>query len=161
MRTKNIKILKGLKLFCNMYIFLIFYERERAKMKSFIMYSIGVMTGIILGVFVVALTAGYEEPEQRKGNDILDGLKMLKQKGNCITANNLEIFQTLTDGVALAYPVGDFDSTVLLLDMDRLFYDGEKVKNPSGECAKQVGTYSYETKAKNWRTIPAVIIEKK
>jgi len=125
------------------------------------MYSIGVITGIILGMFIFAFTGEYEEPEQSRKNDILDGLKMLKQKGYCITTNNLEIFQTLSDGIALAYPVGDFDNTVLLLDRDRLFYDGEKVKNPVGECAKQVGTYSYETRAKGWRTIPSVIIEKK
>lgn len=90
----------------------------------------------------------------------ISGLKMLENKGDCITANNLEIFQTLSDGLALARPVHDYDTFMLLIDESgRLFYDGEKIKNPNNQCARQVGVYTYITAKEIQKTVPAVIIE--
>ena len=64
------------------------------------------------------------------------------------------------EGIALAHPVNDFETLVLLIDESgRLFYDGETVKNPSKKCAKQIGVYQYETNAGPIKTVPAVIIE--
>ena len=63
----------------------------------------------------------------------IKGLKMLKQKDECITSNNLEIFKTLTNGVALAsYSINSkytINYVLLIDESERLFYDGEK-KNP-------------------------------
>ena len=94
----------------------------------------------------------------------IKGLKMLKQKDECITSNNLEIFKTLTNGVALAsYSINSkytINYVLLIDESERLFYDGEK-KNPKNYWAKQIGTYTYKTINKTQKTIPAVIIEKK
>lgn len=90
----------------------------------------------------------------------ISGLKMLENKGDCITANDLEIFQTLSDGLALARPVHDYDTFMLLIDESgRLFYDGEKVKNPKNQCARQVGVYTYITAKEIQKTVPAVIVK--
>lgn len=131
-------------------------------MKSFHFYILGTITGIILTPFIFSFTGGYDQNANEYDHPYgIRGLKMLKQNGECITSNNLEIFQTLTDGVALAHPVGNYNVFVLLIDeTERLFYDGEKVKNPANHCAKQIGTYTYETKADVQKTVPAVVIEK-
>ena len=131
-------------------------------MKSFGFYVLGIITSIILAPFIIGLINGYNNAVENYDNPYgIRGLKMLEQKKDCITSNNLEIFQTLTKGIALARPVGNYNVLVLLIDeTGRLFYDGEKIKNPTNHCAKQVGTYTYETKAEIQKTVPAVIIEK-
>lgn len=84
---------------------------------------------------------------------------MLNQEGGCISSNSLIIFQNLTNGIALANVV-DSDMLVLLLDNEgRLFYDSEKIKIPNQKCARQIGVYTYETKAEYQRTVPAVSIK--
>lgn len=131
-------------------------------MKGFGIYILGVVTGVIMTPFILGIISGYNRTVDDYDNPYgIRGLKMLEQKKGCITSNNLEIFQTLTEGIALARPVGNYNVLVLLIDENgRLFYDGEKVKNPANHCAKQVGTYTYETKAELQKTVPAVIIEK-
>lgn len=128
-------------------------------MKSLGFYILGMVTGVILIAYVFG---GKDNTVNYYDNPYgIRGLKMLEQKGKCITSNNLEIFQTLTNGVALANPVGNDNVLVLLIDeTERLFYDGEKIKNPANHCAHQVGTYTYETKAEIQKTVPAVVIEK-
>lgn len=130
-------------------------------MKKFCIYLLGVITGLVLIPFISGFIVGYNNATENYDNPYrIRGLKMLEQKGDCITSNNLEIFQTLTKGIALAHVAGNYDILVLLIDdSGRLFYDGEKIKNPAKYCAKQIGTYTYETKAKFQKTIPVVIIE--
>ena len=131
-------------------------------MKSFGFYILGIITGVILTPFIFNVIDEYNKVVDEYDNPYgIRGLKMLESKGTCITSNNLEIFQTLTEGIALAHPVGNYSNIVLLIDeTNRLFYDGEKIKNPANHCAKQIGTYTYETKAEVQKTVPVVIIEK-
>ncbi len=132
-------------------------------MKSFGVFVLGLITGLIVIPFLLGIIDGYSGASDKYHNPYgIRGLKMLEQKRGCITSNNLEIFQTLTNGVALAHEVNDYDIFVLLIDESgRLFYDGERVKNPANHCAKQIGTYTYETKAEVQKTVPAVVIEEK
>ena len=126
-------------------------------MKNFGIYLLGLLTApLIFGII-----DGFDTATDRYNNPYgIRGLKMLAQKGDCVISSNLEIFQTLTNGIALARPVGNYDTLVLLIDdSGRLFYDGEKIKNPTNHCAKQIGTYTYETNAELQKTVPAVIIE--
>ena len=126
-------------------------------MKKLGIFLLGVISGASLILFIAVI-----------GNDIneydnpynIRGLSMLSEKGPCITSGNIEIFQALTKGIALASPNGKYDNIVLLLDDNgKLFYDGEKIKMPTKKCAKQIGVYTYETKAELQKTVPAVIIE--
>ena len=131
-------------------------------MKSLGFYIFGVITGIFLTPLIIGIIDGHDKAVDDYNNPYgISGLKMLEKEGNCITTSNLEIFQTLTDGIALAHPTGNYDVFVLLIDENgKLFYDGEKVGNPANHCAKQIGTYTYETKAEIQKTVPVVIIEK-
>lgn len=116
--------------------------------------------GAIFGGFAMFFIGGGIHSESYDNPYGVSGLKMLENKGDCITANNLEIFQTLSDGLALARPAHDYDTFMLLIDESgRLFYDGEKIKNPNNQCARQVGVYTYITAKEIQKTVPAVIIE--
>ena len=120
-------------------------------------FFLGAITGVILMIFVAVIGNGVNEYDNPYN---IKGLFMLQEKGSCITSRNIEIFQTLTKGVALAHPNEKPDNLFLLLDNNgKLFYDGEKVKMPAKKCAKQIGVYTYETKAEFQKTVPAVIIE--
>ncbi|MBQ9732392.1 MAG: hypothetical protein IJV97_04840 [Alphaproteobacteria bacterium] len=123
-------------------------------MSKFLCFCLGVICGMIAFPLIVGNVSDYDNPYGIKG------LRMLEKKGSCITNKNLEIFQNHAEGIALAHPVNDFETLVLLIDESgRLFYDGETVKNPSKKCAKQIGVYQYETNAGPIKTVPAVIIE--
>ncbi|MBQ8677031.1 MAG: hypothetical protein IJ529_01015 [Alphaproteobacteria bacterium] len=130
-------------------------------MNKFWTFTIGVLFGMIVIPFIIGFFNGFSNTTDGYNNPYgIKGLKMLEKKGDCITSNNLEIFQNLANGIALAHPVNNYDTLVLLIDESgKLFYDGEKVKNPAKKCAKQIGTYQYETKAETMKTVPAVIIE--
>jgi len=123
-------------------------------MKNAGIFILGLLCGFIAYPTIYSGDGGnhYQRPD----------IKMLSSKGDCITSNNLEVFQTLDSGAALAHPAGDSNIIVLLFDeSDRLFYDGEKIKNPANHCAKQIGTFTYETKAEIEKTVPVVVIEEK
>lgn len=126
-------------------------------MKKFGIFLLGIITGVILILFLAAVE---NDINQYNNPYNIRGLSMLPKKGSCITSSNIEIFQTLTKGIALAYPNGKYNNIFLLLDSSgALFYDGEKIKMPAKKCAKQVGVYTYETQANLQKTVPAVIIE--
>lgn len=130
-------------------------------MKNLLIFVFGIFTGIMLIPFIAVISDSNEFNNPYN----LSGLNMLKQKGECITSENLEIMQTLHPGIALAFPAGEalrFDKPiVLLINEGKLFYDGEKIKVPVKKCAKQIGTYTYQTKSEIQKTVPAVIIERK
>ncbi len=75
--------------------------------------------------------------------------------------NEVKIFQTLRPNVALATS-GKYPDEILALLVNHdgdLYYDSRKIKIPPGKCARQIGTYQYETKAEVLKTVPAVAIE--
>lgn len=126
-------------------------------MKKFGIFLLGVVAGVFIILFVGVMVNSIEETDNPYN---ISGLSMLSEKGSCIISGNIEVFQTLSKGVALARPTGDYNKFVLLLDNnEKLFYDGEKIKMPAKKCAKQIGVYSYETKAELQKTVPAVVIE--
>lgn len=126
-------------------------------MKKFGIFLLGVITGILLLFFVSIILNNVDEADNPYN---ISGLSMLPEKGDCIANGNIEIFQTLSKGVALARPNGNYSKIILLLDnSEKLFYDGEKIKIPAKKCAKQIGVYTYETKAELQKTVPAVVIE--
>ena len=67
------------------------------------------------------------------------------------------------DDFPLAWTGGLFYSDrilVLLINYDdKSYYDDQKIKIPSGKCARQIGTYRYTTKNEMVKTVPAVVIE--
>ena len=126
-------------------------------MKKFGIFLLGIIVGIFLTFFVGIIVNSVDETDNPYN---ISGLSMLPEKGNCIISGSIEVFQALSKGVALTRPAGNYDKFVLLLDNNgKLFYDDEKVKIPTKKCAKQIGVYTYETKAGLQKTVPAVVIE--
>lgn len=84
-------------------------------------------------------------------------------------AEQYSIIQTLSDSYALAMEISldrfyDLDissilTPVLLIgDETTHFYDGLEVKATNNKRFYQVGTYKYETKSEDWKTVPAVML---
>ena len=122
----------------------------------------GFVVGIlatILSLFVISFV--HEQDATLTSGDSLAGLTMLPEKGSCIIKKEVEIFQTLRPNVALATS-GTYPDEILALlvnyDGD-VYYDSRKIKIPPGKCARQIGTYQYQTKAEVLKTVPAVLIE--
>jgi len=121
-------------------------------------FILGVLA-TILSLFVISSVQDTDDTLTSSGR--LSGLTMLPEKGKCIIKNEMEIFQTLRPNVALAESGAIPDEVlVLLINYDGdVYYDSRKIKIPSGKCARQIGTYQYETKDNFRKTVPAVVIE--
>ena len=124
------------------------------------------LCGFIVGVLVTILTlyvisVARNQDATLTSSDSLAGLTMLPEEGKCIVKSDVEIFQTLKPNVALAMSGANPDKMLILLinyDGD-VYYDSKKIKVPSGKCARQIGTYQYETKDERLKTVPAVVIK--
>ena len=128
-------------------------------MKKALLFIGGLITGVVLTVLVAVLINAANQP-----NDGFPGLTVFPEKGECIMSKGeLEVMQTLASNAALAW-TGDFlDSDrllVLLINYDGIsYYDDQKIKIPSGKCARQIGTYQYTSRNEIMKTVPAVVIE--
>ncbi|NGM61142.1 hypothetical protein G5B30_04330 [Sphingobacterium sp. SGG-5] len=111
------------------------------------------VAGTILALFLI-----YSVSES---DDTLTGLTMFSEKGECITKNNLKIFQTVKPNMALA-EFGKYPNKILVLLLNyenKSYYDEQKIPIPTGKCARQIGTYQYRTKMEVLKTVPVVVIE--
>lgn len=116
----------------------------------------GFITGVVITILVLLLIyAG------NKSDDTLKGVTMFPEKGECLTKQELEIFQTVKPNMALAN-FGKFpnETLVLLVNQEgKSYYDKQKIKIPAKKCARQIGTYQYVTKMEIQKTVPIVVIE--
>ncbi len=156
-------------------------------MKNIGIYILGIITGILLSLFVDKMILNDKEdniPYQ------IEGLTLLKNNGICFDYKMLEVVQVLDSGAALVYAfskeyqemIDSIDKEgpvmgqmmknaltnlgynnglpILLINPEgKLFYDEEKIEIQTEKCLRQVGTYSYTTVEDIQKTIPAVIIE--
>ena len=86
---------------------------------------------------------------------------LFEKEGKCFHTNQIHIFQALNQGEALGM-IGKFPDniTVLLIDENKKsFYDEEIVELPKDKCARQIGTYRYETREAQIKTVPVVVIK--
>ena len=129
-------------------------------MKNFLIFIAGMIT-----MFVIILLIG---AINQYGGDGYPGLTLFEKEGACISnAKQIKIFQTLEPDIALAHTQKkmdaflDLDDTLILIlgDENSHFYDEQKITIPNGKCAKQVGTYQYNTKNGVMKTVPAVEIK--
>lgn len=128
-------------------------------MKKALLFIGGFVTGIVTTILVAVLINAANQP-----NDGFPGLTVFPDKGECITTSGeLEVMQVLAPNAALAW-TGDFlyrdRLLVLLINYDGIsYYDEQKIKIPTGKCARQIGTYQYTAKSETLKTVPAVVIE--
>ena len=123
----------------------------------------GFITGVIVTVLVLFLIYASTQPdvEALRPDETLPGLIIFPDKGECITKNKLEIFQTIKPNMALA-EFGEFpdETLVLLVNYEgKSYYDEQIIKVPAKMCARQIGTYQYQTKMEIQKTVPVVAIE--
>lgn len=117
----------------------------------------GFVAGIMATMLVLFLMAVDELP-----NDGLIGLTKFPEKGECIpTKTPLEILQVVEPNMALA-ETGNYSDRILVLLINydgKSYYDQQKIIVPAKKCARQIGTYHYETRIGISKTVPAVVIE--
>lgn len=128
-------------------------------MKKALLFISGFVTGIVATILVAMLIS-----TTNQSNDGFPGLTLFSEKGECITTSGeIEVMQALAPNVALAWTGGLFYSDrilVLLINYDdKSYYDEQKIKIPSGKCARQIGTYRYTAKNEMVKTVPAIVIE--
>lgn len=127
-------------------------------MKKTLLFIGGFITGIVATILVAILINAANQPNG------LPGLTLFSEKGECIsTSGEIEVMQVLAPNVALAWTGGFLYSDrilVLLINYDdKSYYDEQKIKIPSGKCARQIGTYRYTAKNEMVKTVPAIVIE--
>ena len=126
-------------------------------MNKFLIFIGGFVAGILVTfLFLYVLSVG------TKSTDGLIGLTLFPKKGECITTKNeIEIFQVMQPNMALA-ETGKYPDQIMVLLVNyegKSYYDNQKISVPTKKCARQIGTYQYETKMGLEKTVPAVVIE--
>ena len=121
-------------------------------MNKWIIYLLGIMTGILL-TFAFAFCVN---SSQNSGDS---GLEMFEGSEEPMEYAQLEVFQVLNSGCALAYADDSFSKVVLILPNEgQQFYDEQEIAIRAGQCAYRVGTYRYKTKKFGEKTVPAIKI---
>ena len=121
-------------------------------MKKWIIYVLGVITGIIL-TFVFAFRVNLSN------NSGIIGLEMFEEPGDYMEYSQFEVFQVVESGCALAHADESFGSIVFIIPNEsQQFYDDQKIVLKNDQCAQHVGTYKYSTKMEIEKTVPAIRI---
>lgn len=121
-------------------------------MKKWIIYVLGVITGIIL-TFVFAFCVNLSN------NSGIIGLEMFEEPGDYMEYSQFDVFQVVESGCALAHADESFGSIVFIIPNEsQQFYDDQKIVLKNDQCAQHVGTYKYSTKMEIEKTVPAIRI---
>ena len=121
-------------------------------MKKWIIYVLGVITGIIL-TFVFAFCVNLSN------NSGIIGLEMFEEPGDYMEYSQFEVLQVVESGCALAHADESFGSIVFIIPNEsQQFYDDQKIVLKNDQCAQHVGTYKYSTKMEIEKTVPAIRI---
>ena len=121
-------------------------------MKKWIIYVLGVITGIIL-TFVFAFCVNLSN------NSGIIGLEMFEEPGDYMEYSQFEVFQVVESGCALAHADESFGSIFFIIPNEsQQFYDDQKIVLKNDQCAQHVGTYKYSTKMEIEKTVPAIRI---
>lgn len=128
-------------------------------MKNVLIYLAGFISGI---VFLIVIALFVNDASADNG---VEGLTVFEQPAEVISSSSFEVFQVVQNGNALArmgerksYGTGYnyYGMVVLLLaDENTHYYDDQIINVPNDKCARQIGTYQYETKD-GYKTVPVV-----
>lgn len=129
-------------------------------MKKWLVYVLGIVTGIVLTILVLFAIVSFNE---RHPNSI-PGLSFFDEPNEVIGGREYKVFQALSEYAALAtdqdFRSDNFGIVVLLWDDtgEYSYYDGQDVTTPKGKCFRQVGTYKYETTGKFYKIVPIMTL---
>jgi hypothetical protein len=129
-------------------------------MSKGVAYFLGILTGIVLtiGASIIIAKSQGEDPSS-------NGISMFEKRGQAMTEGSFKIFQTIDDKHALASGVSNEEYgwymgiTVMIIGNENdHFYDDQIIKKTSGKKFYQVGTYKYQTKSEDFKTVPIVAL---
>ncbi|MBO4306693.1 MAG: hypothetical protein J5848_00065 [Bacteroidales bacterium] len=133
-------------------------------MKKIWVYLLGVLTGIVVTIIILAIIGVAMNAKNDLGTRMTNGMSFFEAPGDIVEPSSVKVFQALGDGAALAHSKGNEpydlygDPTVLLYNEEgNPYYDDQIVKSPSGKCFRQVGIYRYSSRMGD-RTVPIVMI---
>lgn len=140
-------------------------------MKKIWIYLLGVLTGAVVTIIVLAIIGTAKRT---------NGMSFFESPGDIMDISSVEVFQSLGDCAALAHTKripqkiehsnglglvdsivngGYGDPIVLLYNEDGYpYYDDQIVNAPEGKCFRQMGIYRYPTKSGIDKTVPIVMI---
>lgn len=120
--------------------------------KKILIYIAGIITGAVLMILFAVLFADKSSVD--------NGMTLFGREGACVGNNSFKVMQVLDSGDALAVEMKSgiaIGITVLFMtDGKTSYYDNQIIDIPSGMCAKQLGTFKYESKDGMSRTVPIV-----
>ena len=129
-------------------------------MSKGVAYFLGILTGIVLtiGASIIIAKSQGEDPSS-------NGISMFEKRGQAMTEGSFKIFQTLDDKHALARGIsneeyGWYRGIIVMIigNENDHFYDDLIIKKTSGKKFYQVGTYKYQTKSEDFKTVPIVAL---
>lgn len=133
-------------------------------MKKIWVYLLGVLTGIIITVIVLAIIGVAINAKNDPGTRMTNGMSFFETPGDIVELSSVKVFQALGDGAALAECKGDGNyiysgpNVLLYNEEGQPYYDEQVIKTPQGKCFRQVGIYRYPTKSGMDKTVPIVML---
>lgn len=138
-------------------------------MKKWVVFLIGLVAGCILTILslvVIGKAMATTDTVTEETSSSVPGLNLFEQPGDEFSAPSFEVMQVLATNVALAHSGENeygrttyFGTLVLLIgDESTHFYDDQIVEVKSGQVARHIGTYQYETKMEMQKTVPVIRI---
>lgn len=130
-------------------------------MKKGLVFTFGVLTGILLTIAILVVVGkGLESSQQENFN-------VAEQKTPFTVADSFEVFQVLEGGALANCKEKEYGSMTsyngpivfLVADGQNQFFDNQIVTTPLGKSAVQVGTYKYATRSGVDRTVPVITFE--
>ena len=125
-------------------------------MKKFIIFILGVITGVVLTIAVAAWLGTSSEVNHDRS--------FFDKPGEVMPMTSFKVFQVLDDGTALAHTYDKYEHDPIVLLMNKngeAYYDDLIVKAPAGKCFRQVGTFKYTNNMGARATVPIVAIADK
>ena len=138
-------------------------------MKKWVVFLLGLVAGCILTILslvVISKAMTTTDTVTEETANHVPGLNLFDEPGDEFSAPSFEVMQVLASNVALAhsgetkYGRTTYYGTLVLLigDENTHFYDDQIVEVKSGQVARHIGTYQYETKMEMQKTVPVISI---
>ena len=134
-------------------------------MSTKLKYILTFLGGFVVGIIFLFVLGIIINASQGKGSVQRD-VMLFEKPQQVIEADEIEVFQVLPDGSALAQVEytyeGNNDNSgivvMLLAKSEGAYFDSQSIKIPKGKCMKQIGTYKYMTRQDVEKTVPVVEI---
>lgn len=123
-------------------------------------HLVSALAGAVIGsavTLVVVFSLGVGLPKEQ------EEIVWFDKVGECMTRENLKVFQILAPNKALVGEEKDLllDKPIMLLVTHHKIplYEEQVLPMPKGRCAKHAGNFNLETKDDGVRVIPVVVVE--